>query len=101
MKNMEDQRPRLLKEFKNNPAFSTDNDKNKNIVGPNIIVPEVDIDDQFYDIDVYHSIPGSHAKLWKDHVQELLGSYYQLMMIISHTKNPPYKKAYEAAVTRL
>ena len=101
---MENNRPKLLEKFKINRIYSTNNrkkDDDKIFVEPNKTVPEVVMSEQFYKIEKYNSIPEFHAKLWKTHVRELLNSYQQLMMIITETKNPPYKKAFEAAVTRL
>ena len=100
MRIMENNRPKLLEKFKNIRIYSTDNSENKN-VGLNETVPEVTISEQFYQIDKYNSIPEPHAKLWMNYVQRLYNSYCQLMMVMLHAKDPPYKKAFEAAVTRL
>src|SRR2546423_15010012 len=104
IRKMENDRPKLLVKFRNSRIYSTNNSKkddDKNFVEPNKIVPEVVMSEQFYRIEKYNSIPEFHAKLWKNHVRELLNSYQQLIMIMSGTKNPPYKKAFDAAVTRL
>src|SRR3954454_2569692 len=98
IRKMENDRPKLLVIFRNNRIYSTNNskkDKDKNFVEPNKIVPEVVMSEQFYQIEKYNSIPESHAKSWKSHVRGLLNSYQQLVLIISDTKNPPYKKAFE------
>ncbi|GES78947.1 P-loop containing nucleoside triphosphate hydrolase protein [Rhizophagus clarus] len=96
-------RPKLLEKFKNKiyPKSSNRKIEDRNTMDTNKTVPEVDISEKFYQIEKYNSIPEQHANLWKNHVRELLNSYQQLMMIMSDSKNPPYKKAFEAAVTRL
>ena len=103
MTKMENNRPRMLEKFKDNriSTTSTDRDDKNENTDLQKTVPEVDMMEQFYQIGKYHSIPGPHTNLWKKHVQELLKSYQQLKMIMAHTKNPPYKKAFDAAVARL
>jgi hypothetical protein len=96
-------RPKLLEKFRNKIYPKGDNKKigDTNTMDTNKTVPEVDMSEKFYRIEKYNSIPEQHENLWKSHVRELLNSYQQLMIIISDSKNPPYKKAFEAAVTRL
>ncbi|CAG8640251.1 1615_t:CDS:10 [Funneliformis mosseae] len=101
IRNLDNNRPNMLERFKSIRLYSTDNSKKNNIEGPDKIVPEVTIKEQFYQIGKYHSIPEQQTKLWQNHIKDLYKSYNQLTMIMAHTKNPPHKKAFDAALTRL
>ncbi|KAG9293587.1 hypothetical protein G9A89_005590 [Geosiphon pyriformis] len=46
-------------------------------------------------------IPRAQENLWRKHITFLTTIYYDLSLIIADTKNPPHKRAYEAAVSAL
>ncbi|CAB5368199.1 unnamed protein product [Rhizophagus irregularis] len=100
---IENNRPKLLEKFRNRTYPKSNNKKidDKNTMDTNKTLSEVSESEKFYQIEKYHFIPEQHANLWRTHVRDLLNSYQKLMMIMSDSKNPPYKKAFEAAVTRL
>lgn len=100
---IENNRPKLLEKFRNRTYPKSNNKKidDKNTMDTNKTLSEVSESEKFYQIEKYHFIPEQHANLWRTHVRDLLNSYQKLMLIMSDSKNPPYKKAFEAAVTRL
>lgn len=52
-------------------------------------------------LEKHYSIPAYHEELWCNHVTRLLTNYSKVALIISNSTNPPYKLAYEAAVSSL
>ncbi|CAG8744964.1 10231_t:CDS:2, partial [Acaulospora colombiana] len=48
-----------------------------------------------------YSIPSSHEKLWNKYAKPLFASYNKLSILISDATNPPYKLAYDSAVSSL
>ncbi|CAH1761849.1 12644_t:CDS:10 [Entrophospora sp. SA101] len=82
----------------NNPTinYQTKND-NKNY---RFDANEVTSYEKFGNLEAY-SIAASQESDWKKHVKYLLEIYKELTSIISSTKTPPHKLAFEAAVTNL
>ncbi|CAG8550528.1 6058_t:CDS:10 [Dentiscutata erythropus] len=99
---LENMRKRLLEEIKLPPKMQ----KNKEM---NIMereskfkaIPEVIPTEQYTSIEKYYHIPTTHAEKWEKHILVLLAIYRNLMRLMLATKSPPYKLAYEAAVSRL
>ncbi|CAG8485643.1 8192_t:CDS:10 [Ambispora leptoticha] len=48
-----------------------------------------------------YGIPKSQQALWNRHIKKFIWTYRDLSLTILASKNPPYKKAYEAAVANL
>ncbi|RHZ77870.1 hypothetical protein Glove_169g29 [Diversispora epigaea] len=80
------------KQRKNNNEFYKMDKK----IDPDIIPPK-----KYEMLKKYYSIPAYHEELWRKRVSPLLFNYRQVALIISNSTNPPYKLAYEAAVTSL
>ncbi|RHZ73529.1 hypothetical protein Glove_230g154 [Diversispora epigaea] len=81
---------------RNNDENSYEMDKKINCIVPDIVPSQ-----KYEKLTKYYSIPTYHEVLWRKHVSPLLFNYRQLALIISNSINPPYKLAYEAAVTSL
>jgi hypothetical protein len=64
-------------------------------------VSEVTPYDYFGNIEKYHGFSKAINGVWVNHVENLLSCYQKLTSIIRNTKMPPYKKAFEAAVSSL
>ncbi|CAG8638123.1 14756_t:CDS:10, partial [Racocetra persica] len=64
-------------------------------------IPEVVSTEQYSLLEKYYSIPMIHEKEWTRHISELLKIYRNLTLSMFETKSPPYKLAYEAAVSLL
>ncbi|RHZ48435.1 hypothetical protein Glove_551g8 [Diversispora epigaea] len=67
----------------------------------NHTVPDITSPKKYEKLTKYYSIPTHHEELWRKHVSPLLFNYRRVALIISESTNPPYKLAYEAAVTSL
>ncbi|CAG8548421.1 10476_t:CDS:10, partial [Dentiscutata heterogama] len=99
---LESMRKRLLEEIKLPPKMQ----KNKEM---NIMereskfkaIPEVIPTEQYTSLEKYYHIPTTHEERWEKHISILLAIYRKLMRLMLATKTPPYKLAYEAAVSRL
>ncbi|RIA86082.1 hypothetical protein C1645_780424 [Glomus cerebriforme] len=63
-------------------------------------IPELTPVQQFAEIE-YHNISQTHEKLWAKHVVRLITCYRDIFLIMSGTKDPPYKLAFDAAVVNL
>ncbi|CAG8568978.1 8018_t:CDS:10 [Rhizophagus irregularis] len=66
----------------------------------NTKVPELTPVQQFAEIE-YQGISQAHEKLWAKHVVRLITCYQDIFMIMTGTKDPPYKHAFDAAVVNL
>ncbi|CAG8553663.1 12049_t:CDS:10 [Funneliformis mosseae] len=66
----------------------------------NTKVPELTPVQQFAEI-VQHDISKVHETLWANHVFRLIGCYREIFLIMTGTKDPPYKRAFDAAVVNL
>jgi hypothetical protein len=83
-------------------------DKNGKLIGKeyyksqalNTKVPELTPAQQFAEIE-HHGISKAHEKLWAKHVVQLITCYQDIFIIMSDTKDPPYKLAFDAAVVNL
>ncbi|KAF0547345.1 P-loop containing nucleoside triphosphate hydrolase protein [Gigaspora margarita] len=64
------------------------------------IIPEVISTEQYTMLEKY-SIPLMQEKRWKKHISVLLAIYRKLIQLIKEIKFPPYKRAYETAVSLL
>ncbi|CAG8719623.1 4995_t:CDS:10, partial [Gigaspora margarita] len=64
------------------------------------IIPEVISTEQYTLLEKY-SIPLVQKKRWKQHISVLLAIYRKLIQLIKEIKFPPYKRAYETAVSLL
>ncbi|CAG8473164.1 15642_t:CDS:2, partial [Racocetra fulgida] len=62
---------------------------------------EVTSTEQYTLLEKYYSIPMIHEIEWTRHISALLTIYRKLTLLMFETKSPPYKLAYEAAVSLL
>ncbi|CAG8445859.1 16122_t:CDS:10, partial [Cetraspora pellucida] len=98
---LENKRKKILDEIKMPPKVQRK--KEMNIIEKGSAfqaIPEVIPTEQYILLEKYH-IPTSHEERWNNHISVLLAIYRNLMRLMSATKSPPYKLAYEAAVSRL
>ncbi|CAI2170001.1 16549_t:CDS:10 [Funneliformis geosporum] len=66
----------------------------------NTKVPELTPVQQFAEV-VQHDISKVHETLWANQVFRLIGCYREIFLIMTGTKDPPYKRAFDAAVVNL
>ncbi|CAG8826293.1 7290_t:CDS:1, partial [Gigaspora rosea] len=98
-KQLGNKRAEFLKEIQKKPLKAKEMNKiEKNSALP--IIPEVISTEQYTLLEKY-SIPLMHEKRWKEHISVLLAVYQKLIQLIEETKFPPYKRAYENAVSLL
>ncbi|CAG8514866.1 9304_t:CDS:10, partial [Diversispora eburnea] len=108
LKVLEDNREKVLKELRKpdvKQVKDNDNDiKNIYMVTDETInhtVPDLIPQEKHEMLAKYYSIPAYHEELWRNHVSRLLFNYRSVALIIRDSNNPPYKLAYESAVTSL
>ncbi|CAG8617267.1 5461_t:CDS:10, partial [Diversispora eburnea] len=105
IKNLEKDRERVLEKLRKSKLLDAKRGKNNKIYKRdkriNRAVPDIVPPKKYEMLTKYYSIPTYHEELWQKHVSLLLLKYRQVALIISNSTNPPYKLAYEAAVTSL
>ncbi|CAG8645234.1 30774_t:CDS:10, partial [Racocetra persica] len=98
---LENKRKKILDEIKMPPKVKSKKEMNIMEKDPAFQgIPEVIPTEQYILLEKYH-IPTSHDERWSNHISVLLAIYRKLMRLMLATKSPPYKLAYEAAVSLL
>ncbi|RHZ83153.1 hypothetical protein Glove_99g360 [Diversispora epigaea] len=96
---LEELRKSDMKQVKdNNNDINLYKEKDKTI---SQAVPDLIPQEQHEMLAKHYSIPAYHEELWRNHASRLLFNYRAVALIISDSTNPPYKLAYESAVTSL
>ncbi|CAG8801260.1 18798_t:CDS:2, partial [Gigaspora margarita] len=99
---LESKRKRMLEEIKIPPKIKRNKDMNIMEREPKFkAISEVIPTEQYTSLEKYYHIPTTHEERWRKHIEVLLAIYRKLMRLMLATKSPPYKLAYEAAVSRL
>ncbi|CAG8678002.1 16679_t:CDS:2, partial [Acaulospora morrowiae] len=100
-KHIENNRREILKELKNpsRQAKRILKKSEKEILNPTL--PEITSREYFERLEHYYSIPSNNERSWNKHVASLLDCYTEFSRLMTDTTNPPYKRAYDAAVSCL
>ncbi|KAF0474583.1 P-loop containing nucleoside triphosphate hydrolase protein [Gigaspora margarita] len=99
---LESKRKRMLEEIKIPPKIKRNKEMNIMEREPKFkAISEVIPTEQYTSLEKYYHIPTTHEERWRKHIEVLLAIYRKLMRLMLATKSPPYKLAYEAAVSRL
>ncbi|CAG8747760.1 11251_t:CDS:2, partial [Acaulospora morrowiae] len=100
-KRIENNRMEILKNLQIPSWKSKRNPKKSEEEILNPTLPEITSREHFERLEHYYSIPSSNEGSWNKHVASLLDCYTEFSRLMTDTKNPPYKRAYDAAVSCL